>query len=231
MRVLTWNLFHGRAVPGAGRDLESEFAAALAGWDWDVALLQEVPPWWPPALARACVAQERTVLTSRNALLPLRRLVARRAPDLVKSNGGGANAILVRGRAGPIGTIVAHRSVVLRRRPERRVCHAVELSGGAWVANLHAQVHSEQHAQADIAGAAAATLAWAGDAPALLGGDLNVRVPGAPQFRYLGGDGVDHILGRGFTVVGRSELPARGRLSDHAAVIACIVAHAGDTGG
>ncbi len=58
-----------------------------------------------------------------------------------------------------------------------------------------------------------------------------MRVPGAPQFRYLGGDGVDHILGRGFTVVGRSELPARGRLSDHAAVIACIVAHAGDTGG
>ncbi len=26
MRVLTWNLFHGRAVPPAGRDLQSEFA-------------------------------------------------------------------------------------------------------------------------------------------------------------------------------------------------------------
>ena len=53
MRVLTWNLFHGRAVPPAGRDLRGEFAAALAGWDWDVALLQEVPPWWPPRARRA----------------------------------------------------------------------------------------------------------------------------------------------------------------------------------
>ncbi len=29
MRVLTWNLKHGRAVPSAGRDLFEEFAAAL----------------------------------------------------------------------------------------------------------------------------------------------------------------------------------------------------------
>ena len=38
---------------GAGASCSHEFAAALAGWEWDVALLQEVPPWWPPALARA----------------------------------------------------------------------------------------------------------------------------------------------------------------------------------
>jgi len=31
MNVLTWNLFHGRAQPPAGRDLQLEFAAALAG--------------------------------------------------------------------------------------------------------------------------------------------------------------------------------------------------------
>ena len=37
MRVLTWNLKHGRAVPSAGRDLFDEFAAALGGWDWDLA--------------------------------------------------------------------------------------------------------------------------------------------------------------------------------------------------
>ena len=49
MRVLTWNLFHGRAVPDAPRELLDEFAAQLAAWAWDVALLQEVPPWWPPA--------------------------------------------------------------------------------------------------------------------------------------------------------------------------------------
>ncbi|HVW17558.1 MAG TPA: endonuclease/exonuclease/phosphatase family protein, partial [Solirubrobacteraceae bacterium] len=73
MRVLTWNLFNGRAVPTAGRPLLEEFAAAIAGWEWDVALLQEVPPWWPPSLALAAAAEQRTALTSRNAVLPLRR--------------------------------------------------------------------------------------------------------------------------------------------------------------
>ena len=59
MRVLTWNLFHGRSVPDAPRELLAEFAARLAGWEWDVALLQEVPPWWPPELGRACAARAR----------------------------------------------------------------------------------------------------------------------------------------------------------------------------
>jgi endonuclease/exonuclease/phosphatase family metal-dependent hydrolase len=230
MRVLTWNLFHGRALPPAGRDLQPQFAAALAGWDWDVALLQEVPPWWPPTLARACDAQARTVLTSRNGLLAVRRAVARRAPDLIKSNGGGANAILVRRAAG---AIADHRRVLLRRWPERRVCHAVALAGGgvAWVANLHAQVHSEQRAQADIERAARAVLAWAGDAPALLGGDFNVRAPLAPGFEPLGGHGVDHVLGRGFLAAGAPELRDHANLSDHAPVIVCALAPAGTTSG
>src|SRR4051795_2361792 len=138
MLVLTWNLFHGRAVPPAGRDLQSEFAAALAGWTWDVALLQEVPPWWPPVLALAAGAEQRCTLTSRNALLPLRRWAARRRPDLVKSNGGGANAILVRGSA-----ITAHARRRVRIWPERRVAHAVRLGDGAWVGNLHATTHPD----------------------------------------------------------------------------------------
>ena len=53
MRALTWNLYHGRSPEPAGRSLLNEFAAHLAGWEWDVALLQEVPPWWPPLLAAA----------------------------------------------------------------------------------------------------------------------------------------------------------------------------------
>ena len=219
MNVLTWNLFHGRAQPPAGRDLQLEFAAALAGWDWDVALLQEVPPWWGPALARACDAEARTALTSRNALLPLRRAIARRAPDLIKSNGGGANVILVRGAR-----ITEHRSVLLRRWPERRVCHAVAIDGGPWCANLHAQVHSEQRAQADIARAAEATLAWSGGGPAVLGGDFNVRRPRAAGFEWLGGHGVDHVLGRGLRRDGEIELPDRGHLSDHAPVIVTVLA-------
>jgi endonuclease/exonuclease/phosphatase family metal-dependent hydrolase len=147
MRVLTWNLYHGRAVPPAGRDLQADYAAALAGWEWDVALLQEVPPWWPPALADACDADARTALTSRNELLWLRRALATRWPDLVKSGGGGANAILVRRASARISD---HRRVRLRRWPERRVCHGVALDGGLWCANLHAQVHSAARAGADI---------------------------------------------------------------------------------
>ena len=49
------------------------FAEPLASWSWDVALLQEVPPWWPAQLARAAHGEERSVLTSRNALAALRR--------------------------------------------------------------------------------------------------------------------------------------------------------------
>lgn len=143
--MLTWNLFHGRAVPAACRPLEREFAAALAGWEWDVALLQEGPSWWPEALARACDAPARFALTSRNSLAPLRRAVARRWPDLIKSNGGGANAILVRGAAP-----VAHREAELRRQPERRVVHAVRLAGGQWVANIHAQVRPHGLTRTDI---------------------------------------------------------------------------------
>jgi endonuclease/exonuclease/phosphatase family metal-dependent hydrolase len=220
MRVLTWNLFHGRAVPSAGRELRDEFAAALAGWDWDVALLQEVPPWWPPALARACGADARTVLTSRNALLALRRALATRHPDLMRSSGGSANAILVRGAR-----ITDQRRLTLRHWPERRVCHAVALGGGPWCANLHAQVHSEARAQADIARAAQAARAWAHDEPVLLGGDFNVRDPAVPGFAVLGGHGVDHVLGHRMRAAGAPELPDRGRLSDHAAVIVpCLAA-------
>ncbi|MEJ7824720.1 MAG: endonuclease/exonuclease/phosphatase family protein [Solirubrobacteraceae bacterium] len=223
VRVLTWNLFHGRAVPGAGRDLLDEFSAALASWAWDVALLQEVPPWWPSALGRACDAQCSAAPTSRNALAPARRAIATRAPDLVKSNGGGANAILVRNAHA---RIVDERRVLLRRWPERRVCHAVALDGGTWCANLHAQVHSVARAQADIERAAAAALAWARDAPVLLGGDCNIPAPAVRGMRTLGGRGVDHVLGRGLVTAAPDELPDRGALSDHPAVIVTVLPRA-----
>jgi endonuclease/exonuclease/phosphatase family metal-dependent hydrolase len=223
VRVLTWNLYHGRAVPPAGRDLRAEFAAALAGWEWDVALLQEVPPWWAPALARACDADARTALTSRNELPALRRQLAVRRPDLVKSGGGGANVILVRHAAA---RIADHRRLRLRRWPERRVCHAAALDGGPWCANLHAQVHSQARARADIARAAAATLAWARGGPALLGGDFNIRDPAAPGFEHLGGHGVDHILGHLVVATGPALVLDRGRLSDHAPVCVPLSARA-----
>jgi len=213
MRVLTWNLYHGRSVPPSGRDLLPEFTTALAGWDWDVALLQEVPPWWPPRLGAACGASARTALTSRTLGLPVRRWIAERWPDLIKSGGGGSNAILVRGRA-----IAEHRRATLRWLPERRVVHGVRLAGsGVWIANLHAQVRTERGALEDLAKAARAARGWAGAAPVVLGGDCNVPVPRAQGFAYAAGRGVDHVLVRGGpAAVGPARvLPRQGGLSDH----------------
>src|SRR3954449_1944938 len=99
LRVLTWNLFHGRSKPETPHSLLPEFAALLAGWEWDVALLQEALPWWPVELGRACEASVRMALTSRNVLPPLQRLPAPPRPDVFKSWSGGCNAILVRGHA------------------------------------------------------------------------------------------------------------------------------------
>src|SRR6185437_13441464 len=100
MRVLTWNLFHGRSLPPAGRALAAEFAMRLNGWKWDA-----------PLLARLAGAEQRTALTSRNAALALRRALAERWPDLIKSNGGGCNTILART------TIEEHIAIRLRILP------------------------------------------------------------------------------------------------------------------
>jgi endonuclease/exonuclease/phosphatase family metal-dependent hydrolase len=205
--MLTWNLFHGRAVPGAGRSLLPEFANRLAGWAWDLALLQEVPPWWPARLAEAAGASERHVLTSRNSLLPLRRFVAERWPDLIKSQGGGANAILVRGEA-----IAEHRALVLTHRPERRVAHGVRLASGLWVVNLHGTAHAPDRARADAVKAADA---WAHVRTLVLGGDLNVRDPRLPGLTHAAGHDVDHLFARGLRAAGPAEVLDRGRLSDH----------------
>ena len=58
LRILTWNLFHGRSLPPARGALVEQFAALLASWEWDVALLQEVPPWWPRRLAQRLACEQ-----------------------------------------------------------------------------------------------------------------------------------------------------------------------------
>jgi endonuclease/exonuclease/phosphatase family metal-dependent hydrolase len=211
VRVLTWNLLHGRAVPGAGQDLLEEFVSALAGWEWDVALLQEVPPWWPSELAARSGAAARWVLTSRNALLPLRRAVAVRWPDVIKSNGGGSNAILVRGTP-----IAEHRVRRLGWLPERRWVHAVRLKDGLWAGNLHTEADPNQGRLA-----AATMLRWAGGAPAIVGGDFNVRDLDVEGFVRAGGHGVDQLFATGLHPLG-VEVLERGRLSDHAPVVATL---------
>jgi endonuclease/exonuclease/phosphatase family metal-dependent hydrolase len=197
-------------MPSAGRYLLDEFSAALTGWEWDVALLQEVPPWWPPQLVAD--ADARSVLTSRNFGLPLRRAIATRCPDLIKSNGGGANAILVRGRS-----ILDHRVLRLTRLPERRWLHAVRVPG-AWVGNLHASGKHIAESGREFELARRAMLDWAGEEPAVLGGDFNVRSLYLPGFVYAGGTDVDHVFTAGSQPAAPAEVLDRGQLSDHAPV-------------
>lgn len=211
--MLTWNLFHGRSPEPRGRDLFGDFAAAIGAWTWDVALLQEVLPWWPARLGEACGASARSVRTSRNFVPPLRWL-GRSHPDVVKSWAGGANAILVRH-----GSIAEHRRLRLRWQPERRLMHAVRLADGVWIANLHAQVRPELLARSDTARAASTALAWAGEAPLVLGGDFNLRDPLAAGLTRVAGHGVDHVMVRGLRRRGAADIPERGGLSDHAPVL------------
>ena len=179
----------------------NEFASALASWEWDVALLQEVPPWWPPLLAAATHSSERHVLTSRNFGLPIRRAISERNPDILKANGGGANAILVRG---PIHDQGACR---LTWWPERRYAHAA-LSDHGWIVNLHASTRKDEWARRDVERARAAFP----DAY-LFGGDLNLRGrPPVAGYTWLGGNHVDHLYGHGEATF---EVLERGRLSDH----------------
>ena len=217
MLVLSWNLFHGRSVPDAPRSLLADFAEQLAAGEWDVALLQEVPPGWGPVLGRACRAGARTALTSRNWVLPASRRAAERRPDVIKSWGGGANAILVRDEG-----VLEHRVRTLRSWPERRVVHGVRLERGWWVCNLHAQSHPEARAQADVARAADTAIAWSPGAPVVLGGDLHTRDPVVPGFELVAGHGVDHVLARLLRAGGPGRTLQRGRLSDHAPLLAHV---------
>ncbi len=211
---------HGRSQPPAGRDLLDEFSVALAGWEWDVALLQEVPPWWPAAIAARLGggAQHRSVLSSRNELLPLRRAVAVRWPDAIKSGGGGANAMLVRR---PDLRIADHRALLLCRWPERRRLHALRLVAGGrelWVGNLHATVHDDPAARREAEQARIAMVRWSAGAPVVLGGDFNVRGLALAGLAAAANHDVDYIfVARGETVV-EAQVLDRGALSDHAPV-------------
>ena len=216
--MLTWNLFHGRALPPRDEDLFDAFAERLSTWSWDVALLQEAPPWWPLALARTCGAEERHALTSRNALLPLRHAVARRRPELLKANGGGCNAILVRG----LGGVRVHARRRLCVWPERRVVHAVRVGEGCWFANLHASTGRGARTLDDVALACATAMRWAGDAPLVLGGDFNVEQPSMLGFAHAGGKRIDHVYTRGLVPVEPVAVLDRGTLSDHAPLLVTL---------
>ncbi len=262
--VLCWNLFHGRDFPPdpalrtwrsrllrldesnathvqVNRDLTAEFAALLAGAAWDVAMLQECPPRFAGPLARASGAEYHRVLTSRNELGFWRALLARQNPDLMASGEGGSNTTLVR-VPGKLGGIAERRELEIHAgEPERRAMAFTRTASGLCVANLHATNDRPRLATDDVLRAARAASEWAGEAPLVFGGDLNLRPAEDPEvFERLAADfgldspttgpkKIDHVLVRGLEVVAapaqwpaeRRELPVDGkalRLSDHAPV-------------
>jgi endonuclease/exonuclease/phosphatase family metal-dependent hydrolase len=233
LRVVSWNLFHGRDFPPdpslftwrsrllrtteraaahqqVNRDLLDEFANLLAALAWDVALLQECPPRFAAGLAATTGAQGHRVLTARNWLLPLTSAIARRNPDLIASWEGGSNLTLVRREA-----IAERRAFVLRRRPERRVMALTRLESGLCVANLHAST-TEHDPAADVRRAADAAVSFAGPRPLVFGGDLNLRPDTTGLYEELARrhglaaptapDVIDHLLVRGLGVL---EAPRR----------------------
>jgi endonuclease/exonuclease/phosphatase family metal-dependent hydrolase len=230
MRVLSWNLYHGRALVPAHRPLLDEFAEAIDGFDWDVALLQEAPPRWFAELCRRTRSNGVRALTSRNLLPRLQSRLADLAPDLIKSWEGGSNQILVRHP----GRIAEHRRLTLARWPERRRMQWARLDGGICVANLHASAGRPERAAMEVLEAAQAAVEWSGDEPLVFGGDFNLRPAQQPEpFANLrerfdlgeptGPRAIDHLLVRGLHVAERPrqlEPDARMGLSDHAPVLA-----------
>jgi endonuclease/exonuclease/phosphatase family metal-dependent hydrolase len=238
------------------RGLLGEFATVLSEARWDIALLQECPPRWCEPLARACSADAQRTLTSRNSLGALRALAARLNPDLIASAEGGSNLILVRNslpcalcasgahkahgsEEGP--GIVERREAMIHAGPlERRAMGFVRTGSGLCVANLHASAHQPELAAEDVLCAAVLADGWAGDAPLVFGGDLNLRPAESPalfaELRERFGlaaptspRAIDHLLARGLETVAppRQWPPERRepredglalRLSDHAPV-------------
>jgi endonuclease/exonuclease/phosphatase family metal-dependent hydrolase len=264
LTVLSWNLFHGRDFPPdpelrswrsrflrlneenathvqVNRDLTAEFATLLASAAWDVAMLQECPPRFAAPLARASGAEYHRVFTSRNSLGFWRAALARQNPDLLASGEGGSNTTLVR-VPGKLGGIAERRELEIHAgEPERRAMAFTRTASGLCVANLHATNDKPKLAIEDVLRAARAADEWAGGAPLIFGGDLNLRPAEDPEaFVRLaedfglaspttGPEKIDHVLVRGLEVVAapaqwpaeRRELPLDGkalRLSDHAPV-------------
>ncbi|MEO6858230.1 MAG: hypothetical protein ABI323_06540 [Solirubrobacteraceae bacterium] len=123
LRVLSWTL-----RPGNARS--QDLAAALAGWEWDVALLRHLPSQWALPVATALDSEFRCTPRSAGRDSLLRRLLSA-SPQRV--DGSGSDAILARRDR-----VVAEWPVD-RRRPTRTGIHAARLACGLWIGNLRDQ--------------------------------------------------------------------------------------------
>ncbi len=172
----------------------------------------------PAALRRPAGAGERRRISPRlhlrNELGFWRAFLARQNPDLMASGEGGSNTdagARARGSSAGSPSGASWRSTRASR------------SGGRWRSpapppasasrNLHATNDQPPLAVADVLLAAEAASGWAGDAPLIFGGDLNLRPAEDPEvFERLAADfglaspttgpkKIDHVLVRGLEVV------------------------------
>lgn len=269
VRSLTWNIFHGLDKPPdsslvtwrsrlfrvtemnathaqVNRPLLAEYARVLGSLRWDVALLQEAPPYWLSPLARGANARgAASALTARNWGAAVRRRLARWNPDVMGSREGGSNQLLVRSPW----RLVEVRRLTLTRRPERRRMLWARLTGpgGAslTVANMHLTARDSPQAGREALMAAEQAAAWSSGDPLIFGGDLNApdtigeltgRFAMRPSPESLP---IDHLLGRALDVIEPPRtLPPQARevpgpegrvirLSDHSPMVACFALAAG----
>lgn len=199
-----------------------------------MALLQEAPPRWFHHLCSTAEASGSLLKTSRNQLGRSRGWLADRRPDLMKSQEGGSNQVLVRAPW----RIGARRRLTLAWLPERRrmLWLRLERDDGTvlCVATLHASAHRPARAAGEVERAARCALEWSDGAPLVFGGDLNVRPAEEPwlfarlvdDYGFSGAPtaphAIDHLFARGLEVDEPAHALARdsgGRvLSDHAPI-------------
>ncbi len=220
--AIAWNLYHGRDFPPD---------PALRSWRARLLRIDERNA-THVQVNRDLTAEFATVLAS--------------AADLMASGEGGSNLTLVR-VPGRLGGIAERREATIHEgAPERRTMALTRTASGICIANLHATNDRPDLASEDVLHAARAANEFAGEAPLLFGGDLNLRPAETPavferlreDFGLTGPtapDAIDHLLVRGLGVPEpavawppeRRELPLDGRalrLSDHAPVEARLEA-------
>lgn len=212
LRVLSWNLFHGKDFPPdpalftrasrwlrrteddgtflqVNRNLRPQFEQVLGRLRWDLAGLQETPTAWGEPLGRAVRAQAALVLTSRNSFRALRRLGQILNPDLIGSNEGGSNVILARGEWSIVPG--SRRELLLnpgsRWEPRKLVFALVRHCSGAEVGagNVHLTTRDPLGAGREAVRAAEQSARWAGGRPLVVMGDYNLRPARSPAFEHL----------------------------------------------
>jgi endonuclease/exonuclease/phosphatase family metal-dependent hydrolase len=216
--VRSWNLFHGNAYPPRRRSYLREMIALACADQPAVLCVQEVPVWAVPKLAEWSRMQSFPAIARHGVPWPaLAGRATRLHNGLLRSAiSGQANAILVRRdhAAEDLGV-----TQISGHGHERRVCHAIRVSGVV-VTNTHlsSSGHRQQGELDRVLEFAEALVRP--DEPVVVAGDLNLLDPVLSGFSAPGA-GIDHVLVRGAAATPLAVWPDERRvqngvvLSDH----------------